>query len=418
MQKLLVLFLTIIIAISFCGCNDQDIPSKTTAGGENIMSNAEFDTEYVNLRNGLTNTYNKLKIKKQLTVAYLGGSITAGAGAENPDTDSWRALVTTYLKEKFEDTEIFEINIGIGSTGSLLPSFYVDDYVIPKKPDLVFLEMAVNDYLDGSSESKTSIQYEIIVRKLLTANPLCEIVSLYTINDVLSAIEEYYPQAKAQNDIAVYYGIPSANIGRKLKKEKGLMQPKINGVYSSKWMAYFADEVHPNNEGHKEYANTVIYLLDSAFKLAENGSKVKKIDLPQPKNKNINLNTNFILASDLDLSKSYGWKSITTDTTSGLCINKNICTDNPDNELTFMFEGRNLYFYSSTIPFDEAGKLFKVSIDGGEWQQVGPSGAHPITIAENLKEGTHTVKFVAGGVGKNSNAVKYQTYNLTAILVK
>lgn len=387
--------------------------------GQPQTSADAYNTEYVKLRDGLVNTYNKLTVDKSLKVAYIGGSITAGAGATDQKTTAWRPLTTAWLKSRFPDAKITEINRGIGSTGSLLPTYYLDDFVITEAPDLVFLEVAVNDYLEHRTYEECSVQYESIIRKLLTANPKCEIVALYTINDVISIDEEYFTQALAQNDIAEYYGIPSANMGRKLRIDKGLITPKVNGAYTQDWKTYFGDEVHPTNAGHTEYANTVAYLLNSAFNMAKaSGEAASDKILPTQKNSELLLETSFILASELDLSNSTGWEKTAVKNVTSLGITECISASDPNNELVFTFTGDRLYFYSSAIPFDGTAPLYKISIDGGEWVQVGPSGANPITAITGLNFGTHTVRFIAGGVGENAKSDTYRTYSLTAILAK
>lgn len=405
------------IRIKIDNANNEKISVSAFLIGQPQTDADAYNTEYVELREGLNNTYYKLSTEKELKVAYIGGSITAGAGASNPAATSYRALITAWLKEEFPDATITEINRGIGSTGSLLPTFYVDDFVANEAPDLVFLEMAVNDYLEHRTEGAVSVQYETIIRKLLAANPKCEFVSLYTINDVISLDEEYYTQAKAQYDVAVHYGIPSANIGRKLRIDKGLLTPKVDGVYTSDWKTYFGDEVHPSDAGHREYADTIEYLLSSAFAIAENTDNgIADKVLPEQKNSNLLMNTSLVLAKDLDLTNSTGWQVAESTKGAGLGVNESLIASTQENELTFKFTGTNLYFYCTPVPFDGTAPLYTISVDGGEWQQVGPGGANPLTVLEGLGAGEHTLRFIAGGVGDNAKSDTYKTFTLAAIL--
>ena len=137
-------------------------------------------TEFLRMRGGLNNTYARLTEDKKLTVAYIGGSITAGASASDAATKSYRPLTTAWLRERFPEAEITEINRGNGCAGSKLAAYYVDVDVIPLKPDLVFLECAINDHLENLviTPADVSVQYETIIRKLRTANPACEFVAL------------------------------------------------------------------------------------------------------------------------------------------------------------------------------------------------------------------------------------------------
>lgn len=417
MKKIILLFVVLSIILSITACEENAVDEE----GNDIQSVVEtltkYDTEYIKLRNGLNNTYSKLKNDNKLTVAYIGGSITAGAGASKPDETSWRSLTTAWIKSQFPDAEITEVNMGIGSVGSLLPVFYLDDYVCPENPDLVFIETAVNDYLMHYTSDEISTYYETIVRKLLTANPYCDIVAVYTINDVLSVASEYYEQAEAQDKVAEHYGIPSANVGRKIRKTNGLIEPKQNGEYTMRWKAFFGDEVHPTDAGHKKYAEDIAYLLESAFTLAENIEYSKK-NLPEQKNKELLLNAKFIPTDDFDLSESKGWSKSETAFCDGKFGNlKGICTATADNELCFEFTGENFYILSSTIPFDSTADSYQISVDGGDWKSISPSGANPKMLAVGLENKKHTVRFKIGAVGENAKTDIYKTFSLNAVLV-
>ena len=76
--------------------------------------------------------------KDELRVAYLGGSITAAA-------DGWRTLTTEYLRNRFPNTVVTEISAGLPGTGSDLGACRLERDVLRHRPDLLFVEFAVND---------------------------------------------------------------------------------------------------------------------------------------------------------------------------------------------------------------------------------------------------------------------------------
>ena len=422
MKKIFVLLLTVLMIFSLIGCASNGKNDKEDATSSNTESQVkevktEFDTDYVKIRNGLNNTYLKLKNDKKLTVAYIGGSVTAGAGAIEPNTDSWRALTTQWLKTNFSDCEIVEINAGIGAVGTLLPVFYLDDYIIEKKPDLVFIETAINDYLMNHSQEEISLYYESIVKRLLTANPYCNIVPIYITNDAVSITDEYFEEAKPQNDVAIHYGLPSANVGRKLRKDNALIKPKIGDEYTSKWQYFFTDSVHPTNTGHKQYTETVTYLLESAFSLAEKEAKeFKEATLPKQINKDLMDDVEFISAGTLDLSESKGWTVSSNGIMGSQNVGNYITTNNSDNELVIKFSGKALYLYCDKVPYDETKSLYEYSIDGGDWKPLSAGGPNPRTIATDLENTEHTLRLRAGGVGDKAKEAIYQKFNILAIL--
>ena len=117
----------------------------------------------------LGRTFAKLANKKQLTIGYFGGSITAGAGASNAAKTSWRARTTAWFKEHFPEAAITEVNAAIGGTGSDLGAFRCANDLLTKDPDLVFIEFAVND--GGTPELRVKRSMEGVVRQILTSNP-------------------------------------------------------------------------------------------------------------------------------------------------------------------------------------------------------------------------------------------------------
>lgn len=121
----------------------------------------------------LGRTFEKLKKEKKLTIAYFGGSITAGAGASDAAKTSWRTLTTAWFQAQFPEAKITELNGAIGGTGSDLGAFRCQRDLVDKNPDLVFVEFAVNDGTRPELLIKRSM--EGIVRQILTANPWAEI---------------------------------------------------------------------------------------------------------------------------------------------------------------------------------------------------------------------------------------------------
>ncbi|MEN8254411.1 MAG: GDSL-type esterase/lipase family protein [Verrucomicrobiota bacterium] len=97
----------------------------------------------------------KTESGQPVVVAYLGGSITEGAttypmvGTDtfDPETDSWRALGYDWLRERFEQKpgQFLQVNAAIGGTPSLLGAYRLEQHVLREKPDMVFVEFAVND---------------------------------------------------------------------------------------------------------------------------------------------------------------------------------------------------------------------------------------------------------------------------------
>ena len=91
----------------------------------------------VRARAGVGHFMEKVKAGKEVTVAYLGGSITSMNG--------WRNLTTDWLRATYPQAKFKEVHAAIGGTGSNLGVFRVAHDALQHNPDLLFVEFATND---------------------------------------------------------------------------------------------------------------------------------------------------------------------------------------------------------------------------------------------------------------------------------
>lgn len=198
----------------------------------------------------------KLKKDKKLTIAYFGGSITAGAGASDASKTSWRALTTDWFKKNFPEAKVSEVNAAIGGTGSDLGAFRCQAHVTSKDPDLVFVEFAVND--DGRAEQRVKRSLEGIVRHIWISNPWAEIVLVYTTTKTLAPAyaKGEVPKAVGYHQaIAAHYSIPEINVGRDLAEQI----TRGEGT----WESLTTDGVHPSDAGYAVYMKSIAGFLES-----------------------------------------------------------------------------------------------------------------------------------------------------------
>ena len=79
----------------------------------------------------LSNTGYKLTHDKKLTIGYFGGSITEGAGQSRPGF-CYRDRVTAWMKERYPEADITEIQAAIGGTGTDLGMYRCDRDLLSK----------------------------------------------------------------------------------------------------------------------------------------------------------------------------------------------------------------------------------------------------------------------------------------------
>lgn len=204
----------------------------------------------------------RLEKDKKLTVVYLGGSITEGAGASDY-AHCWAALMSDYFIKQYPDCDIQNFNSGIGGTGSELGAYRCENDVLAHKPDLVFYEFAVNDFWEGHDLIKNSC--DAILHKIRTALPYCDIVFLYTTTKTVSehlASGGIYASRTIHTATAYRYGdIVQIDIGEVLRNRF----LTCGNDYST----LLPDTTHPNDEGHALYFETIRRKLEDTLRNAE-----------------------------------------------------------------------------------------------------------------------------------------------------
>ncbi|HEY8459451.1 MAG TPA: SGNH/GDSL hydrolase family protein [Blastocatellia bacterium] len=248
---------------NFAGGTRTRIPWRGFAG--RYEGRQVFNSTGQQDRRNIGAFFDKLRDGAPVTVAYLGGSITAGAGASAPEKTSYRALVTDWLRKRYPKSEITELNASINNTGvtggSLYGALRARRDVIAYKPDLVFIEFAVNDTNENEIPVKKGV--EGLLRQLLVAAQPPEIVMLY------ATIAQRGVHAEWHDAVAAHYRVSSINMqdrvwslidGGKIKASEfwpGISRPA----------ASWKDSPPPSDAGHKIYADFIISFLAEQEKL-------------------------------------------------------------------------------------------------------------------------------------------------------
>ena len=113
------------------------------------------------------------RTREPLRICYLGGSVTE-------QRNGYRPRVTTWLKASGVAVE--EVPAFCGNCGSKVLTFMVSDWVVSRRPHLVFIELVINDgdtLLETEDASSLGSALEGIVRHVRDALPTCELCMLY-----------------------------------------------------------------------------------------------------------------------------------------------------------------------------------------------------------------------------------------------
>ncbi|WP_295664191.1 SGNH/GDSL hydrolase family protein [uncultured Mucilaginibacter sp.] len=339
-------------------------------------------------RNALPNIFKKLQTQNDVTIAFLGGSITNHNG--------YRVYVTDWLKDQYPKCHINSINAGVGGTGSGLGVFRMDEDVLSKKPDMVFVEFAVND---GGVDSLT-LQHSMegIVRKIWKQNINTDIYFVYTcqitnLNDLNKG--KYPHSAIVMEKVAEHYKIPSIEMGFVVANMVAAGKMDFKGSKTANTgKPYFSDDgTHPTIEfGHHIYADTIIGSLKQMVGMP---SQQRKSLIPPLDEQNNEDAHNYPIT---DATLEGNWKILpTTDQLSKQFADKfqSIAfASDSSSKLTIKFKGTQIGFYDLLGP--TSGRM-KAVIDDGKPILVTRFDTYCVyTRANNfmfpvLKNGVHTL---------------------------
>ena len=206
--------------------------------------------------------FQKAQNGEDITVAYIGGSITEGYNAGT--TEFYAKTCTDLLQGYFPDITVTGVNAGISGTPSLLGNLRLERDVLSADPDIVFVEFAVND----GQEADYKNAYESLVRTLLTQEKDIAVVLLFTVLDSGYTCQEH------MSKIGAIYDLPMISVHDSVYEEieAGRMT----------WQDYSNDQSHPNAYGHKCITDFVDNYYQKVLPVvAENVGEVSK-ELPDP----------------------------------------------------------------------------------------------------------------------------------------
>lgn len=195
----------------------------------------------------------RAKAGEHLTVAYIGGSITQGAGAKPINTNCYSYQSFLGITERLGDPSRFSyVKAGAGGTSSEFGLMrYTKEICLfgERKPDIVFIEFAVNDY-DDETRGRC---FESLLRTALSAENHPAVILLFSVfanNENLQ--DRLIP-------IGTAYGVPMVSVKNAVVPQ--FDKPQNDGRVISK-RQYFYDTFHPTNMGHIVMSDCLLNLFD------------------------------------------------------------------------------------------------------------------------------------------------------------
>lgn len=230
---------------------DPDGPVDTESGAYREMIARSFLSGGNNFR--VKRVLEKLRAGEDVTIAYLGGSITQGAGAVPIQDMCYARRSFEGLCERYAGGGHTQyIKAGVGGTPSQLGMLRYDRDITRDgavKPDLVVVEFAVND----EGDETRGVCYESLVKKLLDQPQKPAVILLFSVfaND-WNLKDRLVP-------IGFRYQLPMVDVLEAVSPQFAL--PRDGGRVLSK-RQYFYDVYHPSNLGHKIMSDCLLYLID------------------------------------------------------------------------------------------------------------------------------------------------------------
>lgn len=212
---------------------------------------------------------------EEVTVAFIGGSITQGAGAVPINTGcyAYKAFERfCRLTGRGTEDNVGYVKAGVGGTPSELGMLRYERDVLrggSVKPDVVVVEFAVNDEGD---ETKGEC-YDSLVRMILNGENRPAVILLFAVFDNDWNLQERLsPVGKA-------YDLPMVSV-RDAVVEQFYRKPGEGRVFSKN--QFFYDCFHPTNLGHTVMADCIGRLLEEADALPRQEDTLRLAEITPP----------------------------------------------------------------------------------------------------------------------------------------
>ncbi len=265
-----------------------DFPNDTiyTRANVGVESNARLRT-----------FLEKCETQDVVRIGFIGGSITASAGATAP-IYGFSSRLVSFIKEGFPNLKsVVEINAGIGATGSRYGVSRVVPDLLSRAPDLIVIEFAVNDFI-GGTEDEIRATIEGLVRQCLLYPAQVPVMMLFTAKGDGQNVQALHAE------IGAHYGLPMISY-------RDAIWPLIDSGRIA-WGDVFRDDPHPNNNGHRLAAHLLYTYLKRAALSPQGHTGGVEPPVPAPLVTDLYQYAGVTTATDSSVrAQPVGWKAIT-----------------------------------------------------------------------------------------------------------
>ena len=250
----------------------EEARKETIISGEDEQFNKEAIYNEGNLSR-LAKTIKKSKSGEVVTIVFYGNSVNTALNhddtpVDNPYTDLFAEWWTQNIGPCIVK------RAGMDNLTSYLACMRVDNDVLKFKPDLVFLDFAVQDGLPQAEGANYTVAYDNLIRRVLHSATKPAVVSLvltgaeqqgYTMN--VKNANMFSSNSAKEKDLAKYYSLPIIDF------ETVLWDTMINLVKVTpqteypimSWADFGATNIAMNNDGHRVLFGTIRYYFSKVL---------------------------------------------------------------------------------------------------------------------------------------------------------
>ena len=307
-----------------------------------------------------------------LTVAFIGGSITAGSTAI--PGGGYANIAANWL-ERHVTSDVKPVYAGIGGTPSYFGNARLGRDVLSHDPDIVFVEFAVNDY-PGEDKPHVRESYESLIRTVLNREDAPAVVIV-----LVRGGEANFP---FMNSVAERYEIPVVNVsaGGQYAIDAGVLTDE----------EFMPDTVHPDDLGHQIMSDMIEELfrrtLDDYASVSEAEAAIAPVTGETVTPSRLE-NLTMIEAEDLDIVSMGSFRFTGTD--YGLGFTRAATSKPSDGREPIVFR---ITAKSVELVLDSGTEVW-ITVDGGEPIRSGcvayMADCGPVVLSDVEAEHTITV---------------------------
>ena len=230
-------------------CNAKRAPFSYQVRNFALVKKAAPKYSYGKYRKAmpLSEAVKMMKSKAKVQISCFGDSITAGTSLGKTDK-RYATLIGEMLAAKFKNPNIKSVCVAVGGARTRDSIAWLDRDLTKGKPDVATMLIGYNNRSNGQSAEMFRKQLETWIEHLLArTNGKTAVILIPTIPGI--------PRWYAQDDMA-------AMVCEVAKKYNCTVVPlekiiKKMGPFEYR-QKYLADSVHPNQEGHKLFAEEIV----------------------------------------------------------------------------------------------------------------------------------------------------------------